>query len=291
MTALLLLASVLGTGNVDMTLTPSTQDVAIGCIAEVELVLSAGAPVGVAAVDAILTWNPAELQLLQAVPSTAGWFVTGFLNDPDNINADLTDGDAIYTVLASPAAPPMLPPDVLVATFHFEVLADGAVSLPATLGAFGVTKVVGLTPGSIITGTLSAPASVSSANSASAQVVRAGTPPNPLAFQPGVTTGPILGDVWDPVINHSTFVPAATLDLVVVTLQPTNISFPPNGTLLCLPPLLVNLIVSAPGVPFAIPIPSNCNFSGIPLCTQGVSLDAAGDFFFTNALDITLGTI
>ena len=66
-----------------------------------------------------------------------------------------------------------------------------------------------------------------------AEIVRLGVPPNPPALLPGVTSGPILGQTWDPVIDHTTFLPASILDVLFVTPTGTNLPLPPLGTLLC----------------------------------------------------------
>ncbi|MBI5850309.1 MAG: VCBS repeat-containing protein [Planctomycetes bacterium] len=70
----------------------------------------------------------------------------------------------------------------------------------------------------------------------SAQVPRLGTPPNPNALRPGVTSGPVIGRTWDPVVDHTLFMPAATADFLLLALAPTN-STTPFGTLLCLSPV------------------------------------------------------
>lgn len=135
----------------------------------------------------------------------------------------------------------------------------------------------------------------SSPSTPSMEVPRLGSPPNPSAFMPGVTTGPIVGDVWDPVIDHSSFLPTAVLDLVAITLAPTNVPIPPFGTFLCdifTPPGLLVLVTNPnPGTPFSIPVPCNCDLIGISLCTQGASVGADGTaILLTNALDIIIGT-
>ncbi len=122
----------------------------------------------------------------------------------------------------------------------------------------------------------------------SAEIVRLGNPPNPAAFLPGVTSGPVVGGVWDPVIDHTTFVPAAVVDFLVLSLTFTNI---PSGfgTVLCgLPPIVV--VLSAPGVPFAVPLPFSCTNVGALLCSQGGSVDGALAISATNALDLVIGS-
>ncbi|MEM7307038.1 MAG: hypothetical protein AAF682_10235 [Planctomycetota bacterium] len=122
------------------------------------------------------------------------------------------------------------------------------------------------------------------------ETTRAGSPPNPIAFLPGQTTRPILGGVWDPVIDHTSFVPSATTDLMGITANPLNLAIPPFGTLLCDPSLVVAIEVVPAGQPFAIPVPSECSFIGASVCTQGASVDPLSSILFTNALDITIGT-
>lgn len=125
---------------------------------------------------------------------------------------------------------------------------------------------------------------------AAAEVSRLGSPANPNAFQPGVTSPPIVGKTWDPRIDHTTFLPAAQLDFVLVSDQTSNTSIPPYGTLLCTLPTIIEAPTSPAGVPFALPVPSNCNLIGLTLCTQGLSVDGGGGARLTNALDITIGT-
>ena len=124
------------------------------------------------------------------------------------------------------------------------------------------------------------------------EVVRLGSPPNPPAFLLGTTSGPVLGSTWDPVIDHTTFVPDAVADLVVLTGGPANVPAGVPGTVLCdlaATPVLV-FTTPGPGVPFQIPIPDSCSFSGFTLCVQGVALDASFQPHLPNAIDITLGS-
>ncbi len=121
-----------------------------------------------------------------------------------------------------------------------------------------------------------------------AQVARAGTPANPLALQGGAGNGPVIGHVFDPVVDHASFMPAATADWLLLALQPVN-QATPFGTLLC--GTIVGAIPSpAPGRAFSLPVPGNVHLLGATLCVQGLSIDAAANLALTNALDITLGT-
>jgi len=126
--------------------------------------------------------------------------------------------------------------------------------------------------------------------STSAQVIRAGTPPNPLAFLPDPAGGPILGGTWSPFFDHTSFLPGSLLDLILVSPSPVNIVLPGYGTLLCTltaSPIIVS--VATPGT-FAIPVPFSCGAMGITLCTQGGSTDGVS-FALANALDVTLGLL
>ncbi|MEM7311257.1 MAG: hypothetical protein AAF682_31615 [Planctomycetota bacterium] len=122
------------------------------------------------------------------------------------------------------------------------------------------------------------------------EVARLGSPPNPDALLPGQTSGPVAGSVWDPVIDHTSFLPAATLDVLAVALQPANVGLGAVGTLLCDPATTVLVDPGVPGLPFAVPIPDDCGLVGATLCSQGASVDAAGAIRLTNALDLTLGS-
>ncbi len=275
--------------SVDLDLIPGDVCVAAGNVVELTLVLSTQGSNAITAVDALLSWDPTKLSFLDAT-SLGPWFLAGFLNDPDGINASLVDGDGLYTMLASPASPALLPPSLQAASFRFLAIASGEVTMPAALGTFGETQVFGLVAGQTVTGNLSSPAAVGVVNAAASETSRLGVPPNADVLRPGLTSGPVLGETWDPVIDHASFMPSAVLDGLALTVFATNIPFAPNGTALCLPPLITKPLLSFPGVPFQLPLPTKCGLVGASLCSQGFSLDATGFFVLTNALDITLGT-
>ena len=157
----LLLLSSLALPQVDLVLGPDTQSAAVGDTVEITLTAQAATASAEAfsAIDALLSWNPAELSLIDDTDGFP-WFVSGFLPDPDGINTVVNDGEALFTVLASPGTPASVPPDILVATFRFMVLAPGEVSLLASSGSFGETRVLGVQPGVVLTGDISATAEV-----------------------------------------------------------------------------------------------------------------------------------
>jgi len=121
------------------------------------------------------------------------------------------------------------------------------------------------------------------------ELVRLGAPANPDALRPGVTSGPVIGGVWDPVIDHTSFHPTANADFLLFSTGPPVNSASPFGTLLCTVPPANQIFIRAPiGTPFAIPIPNDCGLVGLSACTQGASF-RRGDLRLTNALDITVG--
>ncbi|MEM7307321.1 MAG: hypothetical protein AAF682_11655 [Planctomycetota bacterium] len=119
------------------------------------------------------------------------------------------------------------------------------------------------------------------------ETVRLGSPPNPNVFLPGLTVGPVAGAVWDPIVDHSTFLPGALLDVAVLSPTPVNAQLP-IGTLLCAPPFF-GTQTAQPGAAFAVAVPGGCLSVGVPLCVQAGSVTAAGELQLTNALDIVIG--
>jgi hypothetical protein len=125
---------------------------------------------------------------------------------------------------------------------------------------------------------------------AAMETVRLGTPPNPEALLPGQTSGPVLGQTWDPRVDHAAFVPDAVLDLLLIAETPLNLPVPGAGTLLC-SPAEFPIEFAAPGANFALPVPDDYGLVGAQLTSQGLSLDAAGQLHGTNALDLVVGEV
>jgi hypothetical protein len=123
----------------------------------------------------------------------------------------------------------------------------------------------------------------------SSETVRPGNPPNPIALMPGVTSGPVPGATWDPYIDHTSFMPAAAVDLLVV--GNAGADLPTGyGTILLDPfSFLLFFAAASPGTPFQVPIPPDPALTGLALSSQGVSIDAASTVLVTNALDIVIG--
>ena len=119
------------------------------------------------------------------------------------------------------------------------------------------------------------------------EFVRQGMPPNPFALLPGLSGPPMAGSLWDPIIDHTTFVTNAVLDVYSISLMADNVPSPPIGTILCDNPLVY--FFRQPGASLSITIPNDCTLVSVRLCLAGASIDPAGDLFLTNALDFQIG--
>lgn len=124
---------------------------------------------------------------------------------------------------------------------------------------------------------------------AAQEVVRLGTPPNPNALRPGVTSPPLAGELWDPVVDHTTFEPGAIADYLLLSFGPTELALGPTGTLLCLPPFPLLSSNLSPGTPFALAVPNDASLLGVSFCVQAASLIAGVQIRLTNALDCIVG--
>ncbi len=175
-------------------------------------------------------------------------------------------------------------------TLYFHLVDDGQLAIAPQLGTFGMTRVVGTLPGQILTGALSGPAVVVAADVVALEVPRVGTPPNPMALLPGLTSGPIIASVWDPVVDHTGFMPAALIDILGITIGPSSFDIPTSfGTILVNLSGPVIVLTRPAGMRFPIPIPPKCSLIGASLSIQAVSHNSSFAKL-TNALDVTIGT-
>lgn len=148
-------------GTVSLSFDPVSQVVGVGDSVYINLVASADTTAeSITALDAILDWDPTYLALQGVSNPGSQWLSSAFLPDPDGINTDLTDGDALYTALApgGPSNQPVVPPDLVVTTIEFLALAEtpGTVlQLTPSLGTFGETRVFGEGVQNDITGDIS----------------------------------------------------------------------------------------------------------------------------------------
>ncbi len=113
---------------VNLSLQPQANPVQVGQTARIDLIAAntLGTPQEVAAVDAIVQWDPAVLQLLGYTnPTPDPWMFHGFLPDPCGLNDVLADGEALYTALAPPPPDSAVVPafgSIVVTTFEFTAL-------------------------------------------------------------------------------------------------------------------------------------------------------------------------
>jgi len=152
-----------GGALVDLELQPAHQQVGMGDVVEIQIVARAPTPQCINGIDAIIAWDPNVLTLTGHDQTDAGyvWLTAGFLNDPDDINDDLSDGDGLFTALAFPGNPAFADPNgLVVTTLRFEpvALSSGTVvRFLSQLGQFGHTRVL---CGGNITGDISSTAIV-----------------------------------------------------------------------------------------------------------------------------------
>jgi hypothetical protein len=111
--------------------------------------------------DIVITWDPDILSLIEADDDGPyPWLLSGFLPDPESgLNADLTDGDAMYTALSNFQKVALATPEGLrVTTFRFAALAPAettTVAIEVQLGDWAQTVVFGdESPGQVVTGSL-----------------------------------------------------------------------------------------------------------------------------------------
>ncbi len=134
---------------VDLSFDPDAQTVLVDDLVEIDLIASSSGDTTqlFAALEAILHWDPAYLDLVGVDDSGAGYdFLDAhFLPDPDGINDDLHDGDALFVALAPGGEEAPAPPGgLIVTTLLFQALTDTEatiVDLLPSLGMYGVTRI------------------------------------------------------------------------------------------------------------------------------------------------------
>ncbi len=114
---------------VDLELRPGPQPVPVGSVVDIGLfaVSDDGTDQALSGLDVLLTWDPMQLELSEAVndgPHVWG-FVFGFPPDSllDGLNDSLLDGDALFQA-ASFSATAATAEGLLVATLRFIALSD-----------------------------------------------------------------------------------------------------------------------------------------------------------------------
>jgi len=122
--------------------------------------------------------------------------------------------------------------------------------------------------------------------SSGSQVSRRGNPPNPDVLILAASR-PTIGYDWAPFIDHSSFMPNAIYDYLLVGFRPANV-VSSLGTILLDFSQPVIALRTAPGSPFTVPIPLNNSWVGTQLLGQGLSI-SANQARLTNALDAVIG--
>jgi hypothetical protein len=114
--------------DIDLIWSPAEQTVGLDDTVELDLIAVSddASTQYFAALDAIILWDPAHLDLIGVDDAHAGYpFVSShFLPDPDGLNTNLHDGDALFTALAPGGQEAPVPPEGLVIT-RFEFTAVG----------------------------------------------------------------------------------------------------------------------------------------------------------------------
>ncbi len=134
--------------DIDLLWSPAEQTVGLDDTVEIDLVAASDDETTqyFAALDAIVLWDPAHLDLIGVDDSHAGYpFMSShFLPDPDGINADLHDGDALFTALAPGGQEAPVPPGGLVITrFEFAPVSHTPgteVRFAASMGTYARTR-------------------------------------------------------------------------------------------------------------------------------------------------------
>ncbi len=144
---------------VNLSFYPPAQIVNVGDTVEINLVATStdpNTPMDIGAVDAILEWEAGYLGTVGYTAAHAGyaWMFEGFFNNPDGLNANLGDGNAMYTALAqvTQAAYAPGPPGLIVTTLQFTALAETPGTLVSFLpeyGQFSRTRVMKFSPANL----------------------------------------------------------------------------------------------------------------------------------------------
>lgn len=127
--------------TVDVSLEPPRVCAALGETATVYVVVSAVEPAALGAVDVLFEYDP-RLTLVSA-EAVGCWFHTGFLNDPDGINDDTHDGEALFTLLGGLTDDQRMyatPCGTRIVELTFR--GEGQVRLVDASGVYGLTRVL-----------------------------------------------------------------------------------------------------------------------------------------------------
>lgn len=118
--------------------------------------------------------------------------------------------------------------------------------------------------------------------------------PNAATLLPGVTTAPLVGETWDPMIQLAPGeVPAAPFLLLVGEgpWEVPSVGVAPNDVFLVNPFGFFTFMSSAT-LQFSVPIPPNCHLAGLPLTAQGAYarvFPAPAGVSLTSGIDLIIG--
>lgn len=114
---------------------------------------------------------------------------------------------------------------------------------------------------------------------------RVGSPANPFVLRP-TGDGGLIGQTWQPSIDHADFAPSAVFDALLISALSLELPLPGGQLLVDLGPSLA--FSAAPGAAFPLPIPNDATLTGRVLQVQGASIEPLG-IPLTNAIELTLG--
>lgn len=218
------LMPVVSPANINLDLRPDNQIATVGSTVNLTLyaVSDSAQNESIGAMDVIITWDPAKLQLVGFTNAGNGyaWFQSGFLL-PGGLNASYSDGDAIWTAFAQPGMPAYATPAGLkVTTFQFTALATTpatAVAIPRNRGGEQTTVYDGVLPNTDVTGTLDPGANV--------QIDTDIYPVTSFTLNPGIVISGTVGDMQASDDMYMVFRPgivlSSTQSPIVLTVETT----------------------------------------------------------------------
>lgn len=159
--------------SADLSFTPQDAAVMVNDVIQIELYVFSppGENPPLSFVDALLIWDPAYLELLQASPAScfnATFLLCGFSPNPDSLNTGSgspnlpnNDGDALYSALTNLSPAVIIPnaPGLKVTTFRFRALAETNATNVFLLDMWpgGISRTRVFAPGNVeLTGDISA---------------------------------------------------------------------------------------------------------------------------------------
>lgn len=265
-----------------------------------ELAMLVGVPVASSATDATLArdWGYAEL-FTETDDGDDFCSIFGLLiGDDASTDCGVTPVAALDIYLTEVCSDPFFGgfvDDFDEACIPYSVASDGEILDLGLVGAVNQAGSAGFVTGALddpeVDGELSLIVFVGvEGQTPSNEVMRNAAIPNPNVFMPGEGGRPVVGGLWAPTVDHTTFEPGAIGDFMLISAAPLELDFGSKGFLLCSPPFAATLFDIPYSPEFEVPIPDNCIFVGLTLCAQVGAAINTNDFRLTNAIDFTIGT-